>query len=351
MSLMPEESSASLLELVSAAGDIRLDAFLASELSSLPDYQHVSRSQVKRLIEAGGVRIGPNLATKAGVLLRQGDKVTVALGHKVFEPEGRPKPMQYDLQIVFEDKRLLVINKPPNLTVHPGAGNRDNTLVNALVGHLGDQHSTFKSLLTTQGIRAGIVHRLDKDTSGLLVIAKDIEAHNLLAKQFAAHTVGRAYLALVYASPRAKSALRLEQGGLVDAAIGRHPTRRKEMAVVSGAKAARTHWEVVARMEYAVLIRVKLETGRTHQIRVHMNHLGAPLIGDRLYGDISGLPKQLLVTAQKFGRQALHAYLLEFEHPDDNKRMRFEAELPDDFRKLIVDFGGELASLKDLLPR
>jgi 23S rRNA pseudouridine1911/1915/1917 synthase len=217
--------------------------------------------------------------------------------------------------------------------MHPGAGNRDETLVNALVHRFGEQ------VVFLSSGRPGIVHRLDKDTSGVVVVARDVETLNALSAQFAARTVGRAYKALVFSTPRAQRQINLSDRGKVDAAIGRHPTKRTSMAVVKeGGKRAVTNWGVVERMPYGTLIVARLETGRTHQIRVHMNHIHSPVIGDLTYGDFSGLPHELRMNAQRFGRQALHAYRIEFEHPVTKERLSFESPLPEDFRKLIDEF-------------
>ncbi len=347
MSQPPVRSLPNALEFESGAAQDRLDSFVCARLQEIDGYRQISRSQVKNMIEAGAVAVNSKPELRAGVRVKAGSLVSVSIESGLLEQNEIPQPLDFPLEILHEDERLLVINKPPNLTVHPGAGNRSNTLVNALVHHFAGKQASFESLLSLQGRRAGVVHRLDKDTSGVLVVAKDVQAHAFLAQQFAARSIGREYIALAYASPKAKSPLRLEEHGLIDAPIGRHPLRRKEMAVVTTGKTARTRWEVIQRLEYAILLKLKLETGRTHQIRVHMKHLGAAIIGDKVYGNLDVLPKPLRLVAERFGRQALHAGMLEFEHPDGRSgRLHFEAELPADFRVLISDFGGDLECLK-----
>ncbi|RKQ95835.1 ribosomal large subunit pseudouridine synthase D [Kushneria sinocarnis] len=235
--------------------------------------------------------------------------------------EWQPQPIGLD--IVFEDDAVLVVNKPAGLVVHPAAGNPDGTLLNALIHH--DEH-----LATLP--RAGIVHRLDKDTSGLMVVARTLAAHTALVEQLQARSVHREYDAVVTGAMIA--------GGTVDAPIGRHPVDRKRQAVVvSGGKPAVTHYRVQERFHAHTLVRCQLETGRTHQIRVHLQHQRFPLVGDPLYGGRLKLPmggsEALKTLLREFPRQALHARRLAFTHPDDGRAMSFGAELPDDMVGLL----------------
>ncbi len=252
-------------------------------------------------------------------------------------PQGQDIP----LEVVYEDKDLIVINKHAGLVVHPAAGNPDGTLVNALIAHCGT-----KNLAIGGEARPGIVHRLDKDTSGLLVAAKTERAMASLAKQFANHTIERAYNAVVWGSPR-------DSAGLIESQIGRSPFDRKRMTVLrAGGKRAATRYEVIekfgpAERPFASLIECRLETGRTHQIRVHLTHLGHPLIGDPQYGRGRTAPRpkdpteeRAYTVAAEFPRQALHAFVLGFQHPSLHKTLRFEAPWPADFAELVAALRG-----------
>lgn len=309
------------------AAGFRLDRFLATQLADL------SRSRLQGLIVEGAV-------ARAGATIRDGNtRVKPGETYDVRIPPPLPaEPQGQDiaLRIVFEDDDLIVIDKPVGLVVHPAAGNPDGTLVNALIAHCG------ASLGGIGGVaRPGIVHRLDKDTSGLLVAAKTDRAMASLAKQFAAHTVQRAYNAVVWGSPRLGD-------GMIEGDIGRNPFDRKRMAVVRNAgKAARTRYRVVERFgdparPLASLLECRLETGRTHQIRVHLTHLGHPLIGDTSYGKARVAPRPkteveaiAYAAANGFKRQALHAWLLGFNHPTTHEDMRFESAWPADFFALV----------------
>ncbi len=252
-----------------------------------------------------------------------------------------PRGQDIPLDVVYEDKDLIVIEKPAGLVVHPAAGNPDGTLVNALIAHCG------ASLMGIGGeARPGIVHRLDKDTSGLLVAAKTERAMASLAKQFANHTIERAYHAVVWGSPRLGD-------GVIEGQIGRNPFDSKRMAVLrGGGKLARTRYRVLERFgpearPFASLVECRLETGRTHQIRVHLTHLGHPLIGDPSYGRARQAPRAktpaetvAFAAAANFSRQALHAYVLGFQHPSLHKTMRFESPWPADFAELVEALRG-----------
>jgi 23S rRNA pseudouridine1911/1915/1917 synthase len=222
------------------------------------------------------------------------------------------------LSIVFEDEALLVLDKPAGLVVHPGNGNRNGTLMNALLHHT-------PALASVP--RAGIVHRLDKDTSGLLAVAKTLAAQTSLVRQLQARTVRRRYLALVHGT--------LARGGEVDAPIGRHPVQRTKMAVAGGGRAALTRYRVLENLDAATLVECRLETGRTHQIRVHMAHLGHPLVGDPVYG----LRRAVGPLLAGFGRQALHAFNLGLLHPSNNEAMHWFSPLPEDFFSLLAALG------------
>ena len=284
----------------------RLDAFLARCAEGL------SRSAVQKLIEDGRV-------SRNGGPCKKNDKLNIGDEISVTVPEPKEvdiKATEMALDIVYEDEDVVVINKPKGLVVHPAAGHQDDTLVNGLLYAMGDDLSGINGEL-----RPGIVHRIDKDTSGLLAVAKNDRAHTWLASQLKDHTMARTYEAIVCGSFR-------EDSGTVDAPIGRHPTDRKKMCVTQrNSKEAVTHWEVVKRYRCYTHIRCKLETGRTHQIRVHMAHIGHPILGDMVYGR----KKPELGQSS----QCLHAGQLCFRHPKDGRPVLVFAELPDYFREVI----------------
>lgn len=268
---------------------------------------------------------------KGGALLLNGKpckpKDKVGLGDRLeldAEPEVKVtwQAETIDLDIVYEDEHLLVINKPAGLVVHPAAGHADGTLVNALLNHAPELENLP---------RAGIVHRLDKDTSGVMVVARSLIAHTSLVEQLQSRTMGREYEAVIVGT--------LTGGGTVDAPIGRHPRDRKKMAVVAGGKPAVTHYRLLERFAAHTLVRCQLESGRTHQIRVHMAHLHHPLVGDPAYGGRLRLPKgttdDLREVLSGFSRQALHARQLTLEHPETGETLSWEVPLPDDLQLLI----------------
>ena len=297
---MPEQWIAD----VSEAG-IRLDAFLAEKMDR-------SRASVQKLIEAENVWVNGAFAAK-NARLREGDSVEVELP----PPEIlNVRPENIPLDIVYEDGDLLVVNKPKGMVVHPAPGNPDGTLVNALLFHCGDSLSGINGV-----IRPGIVHRIDKDTSGLLIVAKNDRAHQCLAEQISAHTFTRIYNAVVYGGFR-------EEEGTVSAPIGRHPVDRKRMAVVSSSgRQAVTHYRVIEHFESVSFVECRLETGRTHQIRVHMAHIGHPVAGDPVYG-----PKKCIT---ELNGQCLHARVIGFVHPTTGKYLEFDSGLPDYFVKFL----------------
>jgi 23S rRNA pseudouridine1911/1915/1917 synthase len=283
----------------------RLDKLLADELSEFS----LSRERLQALIHEGHVLVNAHVATKASFRLKEGDTITVTV------PEARPIPLEPEaiaLEVVYEDAALLVVNKPTGMLTHPTGRERHGTLVNALLAHCGSSLSGINGL-----IRPGIVHRLDRDTSGLLMVAKTDAAHFHLSAQLKAKTARRHYRAIVQG--------KFDQSqGTVDASIGRNPKIRDKMAILPTGRPAVTHWRVLDQVgDKVTLLDVSLETGRTHQIRVHMSHIGHPLIGDPLYG--SGLEKILKLKTRG---QLLQAYRLTFEHPDTQQALTFE--IPED---------------------
>jgi len=308
-------------------GGERLDRFLAAAASE----QNVSRTRVKSLIEAGHVSIDGATVKDPSQLLRAGQTAGLRL-----PPPANPAPSgeNIPLQIVFEDEHLLVIDKPAGLVVHPAGGHETGTLVNALIAHCG------ASLSGIGGVkRPGIVHRLDKDTSGLLAVAKTDAAHHGLAKLFADHgktlPLTREYLAFVWGTPARPS-------GTIDASLGRHATGRQKIAVVPEGRGRRavTHWRLIESFAgEASLVSCRLETGRTHQIRVHMAHMGHSVLGDPLYATgfkskAARLPSEAQANLDALSRQALHAAVLGFPHPVTDVPMRFESPLPQALQRL-----------------
>ncbi|MBX3597500.1 MAG: RluA family pseudouridine synthase [Rhizobiaceae bacterium] len=339
MSASDSEDKAGLIVLNTAAEDAgqRLDQWLAARLA--PD---LSRSRIQALIKQGAVLLDGIAVSEARHKLKADQSIAIDIP----EPEApEPAGENIPLDILFEDNELIVINKPAGLVVHPGAGNWTGTLVNALIHHCGD------SLSGIGGVRRpGIVHRLDKDTSGVLVVAKTDRAHQSLSEAFADHgrdgDLERAYVALVWGAPPRPT-------GTIDAALGRASDRVRRAVVSPGREDARhavTHFTVLERFGVqkdgsfmAALVECRLETGRTHQIRVHMAHIGHPLIGDRDYGQAfktkaNRLEEPARSQVQDFPRQALHARLLAFRHPVTQINMRFEAPVPTDMDALIDSF-------------
>jgi 23S rRNA pseudouridine1911/1915/1917 synthase len=319
-------NSAQQLEVIVAGdeGSTRLDRVLAARLAEL------SRSRLKALILAGSVTVRDTPIRDPAYHVAKGDTITIDVPEAA-PPE--PKGEDIALDIVFEDDDIIVIDKPKGLVVHPAAGHETGTLVNALIAHCG------ASLSGIGGVRRpGIVHRLDKDTTGLMVVAKNDRAHQSLTAQFADHgrtgPMRRGYMAFIWGVPN-------RQRGTVDAPIDRHPYAREKMAVREGGREAVTHWELQETFNgrdgkpIASLLACQLETGRTHQIRVHLSHAGHPLMGDAVYGShfktkagqLGTQGKEALTT---LGRQALHAYLLTLEHPRTGELLHWEAPLPED---------------------
>ena len=329
-------------ELVVAAGEAgeRLDRVLAARVAEL------SRSRHKALILAGRVAIDGATIRDPGHRVNAGGTIRLdlpAAQDAAIGPENIP------LKVVFEDEDLIVIDKPAGLVVHPAAGNWTGTLVNALIAHCGDSLSGIGGAK-----RPGIVHRLDKDTTGLLVVAKTDRAHRALSRQFADHgrngALRRGYLAFVWGVPD-------RPRGTIDKPIGRHPRARDKMAVREGGREAVTHWEVLERYlgtdgaPVASLLACRLETGRTHQIRVHLASIGHPLLGDDVYGagfktKANQLGAEARAALEALARQALHAYLLTIEHPSQGKVREFRSELPDDLFRLRCSLGAQGTSAR-----
>lgn len=291
---------------------VRLDAFLRTRFPDL------SRGAIQRLLEDGCILVNGK-QVKATHAPRAGEVVSLV------RPEAKPaeaQPEDIPLQILFEDRDLLVLNKAPGIVVHPAAGNEEGTLVNALLHHCGAELSGIGGVA-----RPGIVHRLDKDTSGCLVVAKNDPTHVKLSEQFAGRDVLKFYDAILCGQL-------MRDDGEIHAPIARHPTQRKRMAVVKGGREAFTSYQVIERFKLASLVRAQLHTGRTHQIRVHFQHLGFPLVGDETYGR-----KQNIRLREehefKVPRQMLHAHKLAFVHPRSGKRVSFEAPWPSDFSEAI----------------
>ena len=294
----------------------RLDVFLSQREKTC------SRSEIKRLIEQGQVKVNGKNA-KASLRLKTGDEISLILPEPQ-KPEVRAEPLP--LTILFEDSHLLVIDKPAGMVVHPGAGNYSGTLVNALLHYCRDLGGIGGVL------RPGIVHRLDKDTSGILVVAKNDAAHRGLSEQFKKHSPTRKYLGIVFGQ--------LPEEGQVNSPIGRHPVHRQKMSArPRKGREARTHWKVLERFPDFCLAEFRLETGRTHQIRVHLSSIGHPLLGDPTYGGRRSLaaiePPALRHGLQKLPRQALHAVTLGFTHPVFRGRLEFSSPLPEDMEEIL----------------
>jgi 23S rRNA pseudouridine1911/1915/1917 synthase len=300
----------------------RLDKFLADSLTGL------SRTRIKALIEAGRLAAGEATIADPSHRVKPGQRYVLSV--PAVTPAA-PRGQAIELRVAYEDADLIVIDKPAGMVVHPAPGHPDSTLVNALIAHCG------ASLSGIGGVqRPGIVHRLDKDTSGLIVAAKNDAAHAALAAQFATRTLTRAYQAVVWGIPNPTA-------GEIVGNIGRSPTNRKKMAVLRrGGRPATTLYRVrTAFGGVASLIEARLKTGRTHQLRVHLGHRGNPVLGDPLYGRAprrraAALPAAIGRAIAGFRRQALHAYLIEFRHPRSGERRRFESDLPDDMAALIA---------------
>jgi 23S rRNA pseudouridine1911/1915/1917 synthase len=294
----------------------RLDRALAAAVPTM------SRERLKSLVKSGALQTKDRPVRDPALKVRGDEEFRLSV------PEPTPAhnvPQDIPLRIVFEDEHLLVVDKPAGLVVHPAAGNPDGTLVNALLHHCGGSLSGIGGVA-----RPGIVHRIDKDTSGLLLVAKTDVAHEGLAKQFAAHSIERRYLALVNGVPKTAE-------GTVDAPLARSSTNRKKISIVEGSRGKRavTHWRRLQILREAALVECRLETGRTHQVRVHMASLGHPLLGDPVYGR-SGKNNRELLKSLNFHRQALHAAEIGFTHPVTKHRLSFASGMPADMQELFT---------------
>ncbi len=294
----------------------RLDRALAAAVPEL------SRERLKALMLSGAVCVGERTLSNPSEKTKAGEEITITV------PTAAPakaEAQDIPLNIVYEDDELIVVDKPAGLVVHPAAGNLDGTLVNALLHHCAGQLSGIGGVA-----RPGIVHRIDKDTSGLLVVAKTDQAHEGLARQFAAHSIGRRYAAVVAGRP-------IPVAGRIEGSIGRSSRNRKKMDVVENGRGKRsvTHFETLRQLADAALVECRLETGRTHQVRVHMTSIGHPLLGDPLYGSTRKSHRDILKRLN-FNRQALHARSLIFIHPRTQENLAFESPLPTDMMELIA---------------
>jgi 23S rRNA pseudouridine1911/1915/1917 synthase len=297
----------------------RLDRALAAQFPAL------SRERLKVLTKAGALKRDEAAVRDPAIKVKGDERFSLAIP----DPEPAHNEAQdIPLGIAYEDEHLLVVDKPAGLVVHPAAGNRDGTMVNALLHHCGGSLSGIGGVA-----RPGIVHRIDKDTSGLLVVAKHDRAHEGLAKQFADHSIDRRYLAIVSDVPR-------QAQGTVDAPLARSSQNRKKIAIVGEGKGKRavTHWKRLAILKEAALVECRLETGRTHQVRVHMASIGHPLVGDPVYGRTRKAHRELLKSLG-FHRQALHAAHLGFVHPVTKGRLSFDSALPSDMQELFSALG------------
>jgi len=297
----------------------RLDRALADAIPTM------SRERLKALINSGALEREGTSVRDPSAKVKGDEQFSLAI------PDPEPAhnaPEDIPLSIVFEDDHLLVVDKPAGLVVHPAAGNREGTLVNALLHHCAGRLSGIGGVA-----RPGIVHRIDKDTSGLLVVAKTDVAHEGLARQFAAHSIDRRYLAIVSGVP-------MTAEGSVDAPLARSAHNRKKIAIVEGSRGKRavTHWKRLKALKNAALVECRLETGRTHQVRVHMSSIGHPLLGDPVYGRGKSVHRKLL-NQLDFHRQALHAAGLGFTHPVTKARLSFESALPSDMQELFTALG------------
>ncbi len=336
-----DEEQAGLYEHYAVTADrgqtpLRLDKFLVTRM------EHCSRNRIQAAADSGNILVNGK-AAKSSYKIKPLDRIQIVMPYPRREIELRGEDIP--LEIPYEDDDLLLVNKPAGLVVHPGVGNYSGTLVNALMFHLNAQ-----GIAAEEQQRAGLVHRIDKNTSGLLVIAKNEQTHAKLAKQFFDHTIQRRYVALVWGN--------LDQDeGTITGNIGRSPKDRQKMFVFadgSDGKHAVTHWKVLKRYGYVTLVECRLETGRTHQIRVHMAWIGHPLFNDERYGGDRILKGTTFAKYRQFiencfavmPRHALHARLLGFEHPTTHQQVLFESELPADFRALIEKWEGYTAAAK-----
>ncbi|MGC8652498.1 MAG: RluA family pseudouridine synthase [Candidatus Kryptoniota bacterium] len=300
----------------------RIDRFLVKQVEGL------TRAKVQKLISAAMVLVN-GVKVKPSYRISPGDKIVVRI--MTTAPQNKAIPENIPLDIVYEDEFLIVVNKPAGMVTHPGHGNWTGTLVNALL-----YHCNKLSSLNDASIRPGIVHRLDKDTSGLILAAKDDDTHSSLARQFSDRTIRREYWAIVWGKMP-------DTQGVIEAGIGRSKSDRKKFSVVEGGKFALTEYKVLKEFEYLSLVQLKLKTGRTHQIRVHLSHVGNPVFGDPVYHGrrisqvevTSRIKNEVTNLLRLISRQALHAKTIGFRHPASNQMMFFDSELPADFKNVL----------------
>lgn len=313
--------------------DLVVPELLSLSTSSNSIYYKTSRSQFKKMIEEKRVFINDSLVTKAGQEVSAGDEITILAKFK----EEEFTPFEMDLDILFRDKDLVVLNKPAGIPVHPGAGTGNKTIVNALISNQTILTSSFDSHSKAL-MRPGVVHRLDKDTTGVMVIALNQNSLAELSRQFQERIVEKRYIALAIRKPRGGLVFDTLDFGIISAPIGRSDHDKTSMQVANSGRQAITHWHVLERYEHAVLLELDIKTGRTHQIRVHLEHVGSGVIGDKKYGNFDTLPEDLRRKSDKFSRQALHAKSLSFEHPTSKEKITFSAPIPDDMLLLIESF-------------
>ena len=306
----------------------RLDLFLFSKIKNNTNIDIFSRNRIQTLLDEGNVTLNDKLIFNSSHKVKYGNEFKLIIPRT---SPAKPKPENIPLVILFEDKDIIVINKPAGMVVHPAYGNKINTLVNALLYHCKGSLSGIGGVS-----RPGIVHRIDKDTSGIIVAAKNDLSHISLSSQFKSHSIKRSYLALVLGVPTINN-------GTINEPIGRHKIHRKKMAVSSNGKNAITHWHIRKSFKnLASIIECNLETGRTHQIRVHLSHIGYNIVGDKIYGSSKinkiyniNKNKKMISVINSFPRQALHAFHLSFKHPRTNNLLEFNTDLPEDYKNLI----------------
>jgi len=306
------------------SGSARLDKVISLYFSENDDVEDLSRSKVSRFIKQGFVKLDEQISSKASKLVESGSVIQILVPTE--EDSFLTPDPSVELDIIHEDRSILVVNKPAGLVVHPGAGNKNGTLANGLVAYLENQ----KNSPGGDSLRPGIVHRLDKDTTGLMVIAKSDRSFQKLQRQFLPpRTIHRTYLALTRNIPALSDQT-------ISAPIGRDRLNRLKMATRNDGKEAVTHWKIRKELKRGFLLELKLETGRTHQIRVHLAEFGAPIVGDSLYGEAYGsLPAEMQKITRDFGRQALHAESLKFIHPENQEEVSFVAPLPTGLKNLF----------------
>ena len=331
-----EDDLAPLTFIIPESNTGRLDTVLTQLVSekNSEELSFLTRSQLKKLIEGGYVYVNENVVKKAGAAVEEGDEVSLEL------PEATGSdllPYEFPLDIIYEEDSFLVLNKPPGIPVHPGAGTGEKTLLNALIYHQKIEAQNFQG-----SMRPGIVHRLDKDTTGVMVVAKTQASLSNLSSQFHDRTVQKRYQTLALRKPRG-GGLPFEESaeGEIQAAIARSSKNKLRMVVEEGGKPAITRWQIVEAFLHGVLLDIELLTGRTHQIRVHLEHVGSGIIGDPTYGNFDTLPNTLSILAKEFGRQALHSRYLRFAHPKSGEPCEFEAPVPSEMLNLIASFREE----------